>query len=106
MTNDASTEENIPGLEPTDVNRVKRAIPNLEQLSPFLTMLSVWLPSMMHITNALGIYLVNNWNLAYTGPTDDWLLTVIVRIWEGIIGVAERPILANTFLIAAPEVGV
>ncbi|KAF8069488.1 PLR1 [Scenedesmus sp. PABB004] len=103
LTTDASTEEAIPGLAPTDPARVQRSIPNLENLAPLLTMITPFLPYVQEITNALGIWMPNSWDLAETGPTRDWLAAVVQTTWDGLWGNGPRPMLAPMMLVAAPE---
>lgn len=104
ISSDASSEENIPGLEPTDPTAVKRAIPNLEQWSPFLTMLAPVLPHLHDFTNLIGFYLPVSWPLAAVGPTGDWLHLQLASYWHAFWGEGPRPPLANTLLVANEEV--
>lgn len=103
-TADNSTEENIPGLAPTKVKAVKRAVPNVEQLAPLLTMLAPLLPDFYKLFNAMGWYLAPSWHLAGTGPTGDWMLDAVKAFALAFLGAGPRPPLAKTLLVAAPEV--
>uniref|UniRef100_A0A383V3I0 Uncharacterized protein n=1 Tax=Tetradesmus obliquus TaxID=3088 RepID=A0A383V3I0_TETOB len=98
--NDSSTEANIPGLPPTDIAAVKRAIPNLDHWSPVLTALTPFLPDLHDLTNAIGFYLPVNWQLADTGPTGDWLRTYLGSYWTAFWGQGPRPERAPVLLVA------
>ncbi|KAF6265301.1 hypothetical protein COO60DRAFT_1697872 [Scenedesmus sp. NREL 46B-D3] len=97
--NDGSTEADIPGLAPTDIAAVKRAIPDLEHFSPILTTLTPFLPDLHDITNALGIYLPVSWQLSNTGPINDWLKAYLGAYWTAFWGKGPRPRQAPTILV-------
>jgi hypothetical protein len=102
--NDNSTEADIPGLAPTDIAAVKRAIPDLEHWSPVLTALTPFLPDLHDLTNAIGFYLPVNWQLADTGPIGDWLHTYIGSYWSAFWGEGPRPRQAPILLVANKDV--
>lgn len=106
VTSDTSSEENIPGLAPTEAKAVKRAIPIMEPLAPYLTLLAPLLPDFYKLFNGLGWYLPNSWPLAGTGPTGDWLKMIISSFADAFVGTGPRPPQAPTLLVAAPEVSV
>jgi hypothetical protein len=101
---DSSTEADIPGLAPTDIAAVKRAIPDLEHWSPVLTALTPFLPDLHDLTNAIGFYLPVNWQLADTGPTGDWLRTYLGSYWTAFWGEGPRPRQAPILLVANKDV--
>jgi hypothetical protein len=105
ITSDASPEDKIPGLEPTDYKQTWRAMPNVEHFSPFITMFEPLFPTMMKFTTAMGINFPMEWPLAgSSGKHESWMKHTLLVYTRAMMGQGPKPRIAPTILVPTHEV--